>query len=949
MGFAGAALVLLTLGCGDESPPAGPYDEVKLEADLRFPGMDGAVHMVRDEFGIAHLSAETVADLGFAQGYVTAHDRLPQMDILRRMGAGTLAELFGGLEAEVVESDLEMRMHRMTAIAQEAYAELQASADPIDAEIVDLLDRYADGVNAYHRDLLDGKYEIDPAVLVIFDPERFEAWTPIDSLVLGRFQAYSLSWTADDEIDMTDLYQEALAVFDEAPGPGEAGYDPARYARRGASRDLVRIAPIGRTSTIDGFPEASKKGGSRGVPAPTRAERPRRPHVPRELLKNAHDLFRSGMKLGPKAFTAPEAGSNNWAVGPSLTSGEALLAGDQHLSLPNPTILYPIQLVIPGKLDAVGVTFPGIPGIILGHNEHAAWQATVVRHDVNDVYLEEIFPCTGSAGDCVLFDGEQVALESWDEVIEIGVLGTITETKTVTYERVPHHGPIIPTVEDRDIVPRQGSSALSVRYTGHSLTNEIRATYRLAHAASVDDAFDALEYFGFGGQNWALIDSDGNIGWNTHANVPIRSPASYTWDPVSNPHGVAPFLVMPADGSTEWEGFLDSEHIPHAINPDQGFLVTANSDPVGETFDGNPLNGPEVDGRPLYVGALYASGLRHERITSLIRARTDSGPVSLEDLAAIQADAASTVGSHTQEALATILATLDGTPTSDLAVWLDGLPPTRVDRLRTAGAFLSDWTLATPPAVQGTPTATESADSVATTIFNAWAYFFLERAFGDEYLAVGWDVHDIDDDLTTRAVVAILEAPESLASGLAAETNQPVLCDDMTTEETVESCDLVAVRALDDALTWLESEDGLATADMSAWQWGKLHTLTVEPLFPENSLNLPPPNDPNPELRKGYPRAGDNFGINRADCGFDDLDFAQKQFGPAERFLARVEPGGIVSAKMSLPGGTIYHRDSSHYRDLMDNYYIPNRHFDLPFTTDQIVAAGEERWILRKR
>ncbi|HUH02416.1 MAG TPA: penicillin acylase family protein [Kofleriaceae bacterium] len=926
--------------------PTGPFDQVELTQDLRFEGLDGPVHVVRDQYGIAHIHAESLGDLGFAQGYVMAHDRLPQMDILRRFGAGTLAELFGALDADVVETDLEMRVHRMKPLAEEALAELRASTDPIDAEIVTVLDRFADGVNAYNADLVGGKYQLDPAIAVSYDPARFDAWSPVDSVVLGRFQAFALSWTTPVEVDVTDIHQQARDLFDNAPGPQDPNHDPDRYARRGAAADLLRLTPVGKRATIDGFPNVDPDTGTRADGDGRQAAAgPKRPRVPRELLANARRFFRSKLAKGPHSFMVPRAGSNNWAVGPALAGGKALLAGDQHLSLPNPSIFYPVHLTVPGKVDVEGITFPGIPGIVLGSNGKVAWSATVVFHDVNDVYLEDIHPCPGASGDCVTFDGAEVPVETWTEEIRIGALGTITETKTVTYERVPHHGPLIPTIENRQLVPRTGPQGLSVRYTGYAVTNEIRAIYRLSQAQDVAEAFSALAYFQFGGQNWTMIDNTGRIAWTSNADVPLRGAAAYTWDPETNPDGVSPLFVLPADGSAEWEGQLDSRYIPHAIDPAQGFLVTANSDPVGATFDGKLFNSPVVDGRPLYVGATYAPGLRTERITAMIEERAAAGALTIEDMAAIQADSQSTVGAHMQPLIAAIFAA--GTPPGDVTTWRAGLPAGRAARLDAIAARLAAWTLATPPAVEGSPSAQEVSDSVATSVFNVWVHYFLDLSIGDEMAALGWSVYDVNENLTVRVILALLAEPDAMVSGLAAGTQQPILCDDMRTAQVVESCDLAVWRALDAAVTWLESSDGFETADADAWVWGRMHTLTLQPLFPEDALNVPPRSDPNPDLRNGYPRAGDNFVINRADCGWGDLDFSQNEDGPAQRFLAEVEPGGTIRVRMALPGGTIYNRDSSHYRDLMDQYYIPNRHFDLPFSIEEIVTAGEERWLLR--
>ncbi len=183
-----AATAVLVLACGGEDGVKGPYDGLPVTFEST-AGLSAPVHVARDKYGVAHIRGKSVADVAFVQGYVMAHDRLPQMDILRRLGAGTLAELFGALDAKVIDSDLEMRMHRMKPIAQQTWDMLTASADPTDAKVVQLVQRFADGVNAYADDVRANKWTIDPNILASFDPARFAAWSPVDSLVLGRFQS----------------------------------------------------------------------------------------------------------------------------------------------------------------------------------------------------------------------------------------------------------------------------------------------------------------------------------------------------------------------------------------------------------------------------------------------------------------------------------------------------------------------------------------------------------------------------------------------------------------------------------------------------------------------------------------------------------------------------------------------------------------------------------------
>ncbi|MCE9580323.1 MAG: penicillin acylase family protein [Deltaproteobacteria bacterium] len=966
-GRAVALTFALVLGaCGDNGTavvlppdsaaiPPGPFDALPMTQDFAAAGLSAPVHAARDKYGIMHINAQSVADLGYGQGYVMAHDRLPQMDILRRFGSGRLAELFGALDQKTIETDLQMRMHRMRPLAEEAWAILKASTDPEDKKIVQLLTRFADGVNAYAADVKAGKFQIDPSVATSFDIDRFVAWDPIDSLVLGRFQAFALSWTTPVELDLTTIYQGARQKFD-----GASAGNPAYFARKGISADLLHIAPVGHFPTIDGFPNVDPDTGTRsdaGRPgANLRGKRgkssgARRPVVPREVLDNARDFFSDRMKndlfglLSPHVFMVPHAGSNDWAVGPALANGKTLLAGDQHLQMPNPSIFYPTHLTVPGELDAEGVTFPGIPGIILGHNGKAAWQSTVVFHDVNDVFAETIVPCTTGGGDCVLHDGGQVKIESRTETIKIGANGTITGEVNATYEMVPHHGPIIPIISNGHVVPRTASTALSVEYTGYQPTMEIRAVWGLVKSSTVDQGFKALANFQYGGQNWVIIDNQGNIGWTSNAKVPVRKDAAYEWNAQTNPDGIAPFMVMPGDGSADWTGTMDTRYVPHVINPTAGFIATANSDPVGATFDNDPLNQYDKDGHVLYAGTTYAAGVRSERIAERIQADATStgNKITLDDLAAIQHDSTSLVGKKLTPPMLTALAYAanpTGAP-ADVVAYVATLSPADKAALASARTLLAGWSFAAPTATGASPSADEKRDSAATALFNVWMHYFIQDTLGDEYAAIPFNVWGIEQNLLVRNIYGLLVEPTGMV--MSATTGQPILCDNLTTAGADESCTQHILSATLEALAWLKSSDGYGSSDPNTWVWGDKHRLIIPPLFPNAALNVPPATDPTDPT--GFAKAGDNFVVNRADCGWDNLDFHQEADGPAERFLAEATNGGPIKARMQLPGGAIYDPGSPHYRDLLDKYYLKQTHFDLPFTTAEIVAAGEDRWV----
>ena len=917
------------IGCGGDSDPPGPYDDVAVTFEVASQGLSSPVDVVRDEHGVPHVYARTVKDLAYAHGYVMAADRIQQMDLFRHFAAGTVSELYGALDQDLIDGDLEMRMHRMRPVAQEAWDELSASTDPADIEIADFLVRFADGVNAFIADLAAGKRSLDPAVLVWFDPDRVTPWSPVDSLEIGRLQAWSLSFN-DAELDETDALQAATEHFDDS-------LDPQRLARAGAYFDLFPFKPMDPTATIDELP-----GTSAAAPPSVVV----RPSVPRSLLAAARNALRP-KQLANVTLRDHRNGSNNWVVGPERAGGATIMSNDPHLSLASPSIFYAVHLTVVDELDVAGITFPGIPGVILGHNEHVAWGATTANHDVTDYYLETIVPCSAGGGDCVMFEGGEVAIESWTEEIGIGALGTSTDTLVVTYERVPHHGPIVPNIVNHDLAPRAGNQAISVRYTGHLVTHELRAIYGVWRATDVTEAVAAYDDFGFGAQNWVFADDQGNIGWTTHSLVPLRSDDCYTFDAETNPGGTAPWWVLPGDGTCEWEGWMDSAHIPGAVNPPSGFLATANGDPVGAIADGNPLDVPRsTDGHLLYVGARdYAEGWRVGRITRRIEALdAASEAATAENMASIQADTYSNFGSAMTphviaavDALEAELATPGTRP--DLQAWAAALSSGEITSLRAAKDALAAWSFQTPAALIGSPSDTEIDDSSATVLFNVWAVFFMADVFGDEAALIGVG------PARPGAAFSLFERADELRTGLSVDTGEPLLCVDLDTPALIESCTLMVLVALDTAMSWARGPFGFDDADMRAWRWGQLHRVTLETLIAADELNVPPPNDPNPILRAGYPRPGDGFSVDASSPGYGDLEFSYDH-GPAMRHVT-VFDGNGPETRLALPGGEVFDRASSHFRDLMDEYWSVNDYFVLAWTPPQIIDVAEERWRFR--
>jgi acyl-homoserine lactone acylase PvdQ len=220
-------------------------------------------------------------------------------------------------------------------------------------------------------------------------------------------------------------------------------------------------------------------------------------------------------------------------------------------------------------------------------------------------------------------------------------------------------------------------------------------------------------------------------------------------------------------------------------------------------------------------------------------------------------------------------------------------------------------------------------------------HFFLTQTLADEFTAMNLELFDYDDNFLLRIAYALLTDPSSFVQS--ATTGQPIICDDIQAAGDG-SCTKVILVSLLDAMTHLEQT--FATPLTTEWDWGKLHRLKIEPLFPNSALSLPKGDLP------GFPKSGDMFVINRSDTSWSGLDFSQSADGPAQRFLAvaRKDAFGFpqtIKVRWALPGGVIYDPDSPHYRDLLDTYYLQEKHFDAPFTPLEINRAGETRWVFQ--
>ncbi len=936
-------MLLFTLAVACDSNPgtdAGPGDDAGPDdaaADagggdaLAIPGLDGEVEVIVDERGMPHIYATTVHDLMVVEGYLMARDRFVQMEFLRRNTLGRLAEVFAALSPTLASTDLDQRYFAFEDQGLAIYESLPA--DDLTRRVAEA---FVEGINHYIDTVVMRDDYLPPRGLEAFNAAlvspNFGHWRPHDIFALARFQAWNLSYDAFADIDNTRAIRGVRDAFD----PADA--DARLAARAGIFGDFWSVRQSRRVYTRDGFND----GTTMAFAPPTTI--PLLPSVLRDFPLASIEggaRFFDRIDQNPWMRRDPDYGSNSWVVaGAQTDSGNAILSNDPHLSLLAPPVWWYVHLNTARmggerNLDAQGIAFAGLPGVVLGYNRSLAWSATTTGYDVTDVYAEEVtFRNDGTAAApawtpvSVTYMGAQEALTEIDE--EILVSGGDPERHTI-YE-VPRHGRILPdTIVAPEVTdPAPGAmatgSAMSVRYTGDDVSNELAFFVGLLEAGTVEEAFDAAEHFQVGIQNFSFADSGGNIGWTTHGRIPQRA-CNFWLDedgvPILDAASdlpLAPPFVLPGTGGYEWGEDLDARFIPHDRNPARGYIATANQDNVGVTDDGDPCN----DGH--YIGGGFADGLRQARIVEGLDlfASAESG-ITSDDMVALQHATRSSLGEGMRDAIVAALDHALGDPSDDPALAAVVAAAGGTAELEDARDRLAAWTFATPHGV-GASDAAVIADSVATTIFNVTVAHLTGLAFDDEETRIG---RGMGSDLAARMLEWMFLAPaEQMALPLytfrasyggEADWNDSVVWDDLDTAAVLETRDERVTSAVLAALAWLEADMG---ADVDAWRWGRLHSIRFQQLVPaaidDGVVSIPPRDDA--ALPFGYPRDGDfgavdvlNFSLTNPDSIRSPTESGARG-GPSQRLVVEMTPDG-PEPRNALPGGQHEDPDSPHHAD----------------------------------
>lgn len=700
-------------------PPLGPfldpvrgawgsvaYASLPDSAAQQIDGLGARVDVRYDQRGVPHIFAATEEDATRALGYVVARDRLFQMELQARAGAGTLTELVGAL---AVKADSEARHLGLPRGAEQKLAALAP-----DGRSMRLLEAYAQGVNAYIDQASPAEWPVEYKLL----GRRPARWLPLHSLNLYARMGWTLAYMNGERDRLAaralvgDVAARALfpthSLIQEPIQPN--GSDSARV-------DSVALPPAGAqdSAALALLPLVPGAGGDR----------------------DALDVSR--------LFA-----SNNWAVSPARSkSGHALLAGDPHLGLTLPSIWYEVHVVVSGTLDVYGVTIPGSPGVVIGFTRDVAWSLTNTGADVLDYYRETV--------DDQAHPRRYLIDESWKELerrqeIYRGKAGRVLQVDTVLYS---HRGPL----------QRMNGEWVSMRWTVNEPSDLVSAFFDAQRATTAAEFLDvfARDYFA-PAQNVIVADRSGNIAIRSTGHYPVRPPGHDGLE-----------VLDGSSSANDWRGYWPVSQYPQAQNPAQGYLASANQEPI------------DSRGGAAYLG--YDAAFEPWRALQINRLLRANAQVTLDDMRKYQTD-----------------------PGSVRADWF-------VPYMRTAAA-----------AARARGTASRSlaaADSLLGawdrryTIGNTGAILF-ETTLGEISRRTWDELIPARDSMraatpSSGVLYALMREPESS------------WWDDRRTPGTIEDRDAIVATALADAYDLLVARHGEPSS--GAWAWGTVATANVNHLL----------------------------------------------------------------------------------------------------------------------
>lgn len=524
-----ATLLLSSTAAGAQSP-------------LTTRGLQAPVTLTRDSAGIVHIEAQNEHDLFFAQGYSAARDRLFQLELWRRQATGTMAEALG---PRWLARDRAARLMRFRGNMEVELAHYHPRGKAI-------ITAFVEGVNAWIDRVRAEPTLMPPDLAALGITPGY--WTP--EVVVSRHNA--LASNASDEATLA----RAVRLMGAEAVKRRRRFEPAtvRLALDSVVAQLVGSATDARMM--------ADYTGSRNAPS-FRAD---------ELAAS----WRKAAAGTADSSTTPERDqweSNNWVIsGTRTASGKPLVANDPHRAISLPSLRYLVHLKAPGW-NVIGGGEPGIPGVAIGHNEHAAWGLTIFGIDSEDLYVYQL----DGANRAYRYRGAFVPFRTLTDTVR--VKGGAPVPVSLSYTR---HGPVLYVDSAAHVAVALRAGWLEPGGAPYL------ASLRLDQARTWREAREALTYARMPTLNWVWGDTSGTIGWQTAGIAPVRR----NWD------GLMP---VPGDGRYEWAGFLPIAQLPNETNPRRGYVGTANAFNVATSYT-----------RFDALARTWADPFRHDRLQEVL-------------------------------------------------------------------------------------------------------------------------------------------------------------------------------------------------------------------------------------------------------------------------------------------------------------------------------------------
>jgi penicillin amidase len=542
----------------------------QVSGELEVAGLNESVEVVRDDWGVPHIYARNAHDLFMAQGYTHAQERFWQMDFWRHIGSARLSEMFGESQ---LGTDEFLRSLDFAGLAEQ-------ELEMMDEGLSDILQWYADGVNAYLSENDGAEISLEYAVLPLQNSGyEVEPWEPIHTLTWAKMMAWDLGGNMRAEIARAVLSAELPIDRVEQLYPRYPDDHPVIVEPDQMSADASRSSALLIAGSVDALASVDK------------------------AARAVWDLTGGGFD---------GIGSNNWVVGGSMTqSGIPLLSNDTHLGIQMPSIwfenaLHCVEDTPDCPYNVIGFTFAGVPGVVIGHNERIAWGVTNQAIDAQDLFIERVNP---DNPDQYEVEGEWVDFDVRTEVIEVA--GGEPVTLDV---RSTRHGPVISgtfleegELDDTRAIPLPEDYVVALSWTALSPSTLVEAIIGLNTAENYDDFRATTSKWDIAAQNVVYADVEGNIAYQSTGEVPVRA------------GGDGRYPVPGWTTEYDWVGYVPFEEMPSLFNPPQGFIETANQ----------PVN---RQGRLPFIGVEGAYGYRASRIQELIEARSDHTVRSMHEI-----------------------------------------------------------------------------------------------------------------------------------------------------------------------------------------------------------------------------------------------------------------------------------------------------------------------------